>query len=115
KAAAAELAQLKGETKIAWLKRSAELLRENGDAIQTANQRDQDAAPGYGLTPAAIDRLRLTTERIEGIAAALEEVAALHDPIGQVMHSTVRPNGLVINKVRVPLGVAFFIYESRPN
>lgn len=115
KAAAAELAQLKGETKIAWLKRSAELLRENVAAIQTANQRDQGAAPGYGLTAAAIDRLRLTSERIEGIAAALEEVAVLPDPIGQVMQSTVRPNGLVINKVRVPLGVAFFIYESRPN
>lgn len=115
KVASAQLAQLKGDAKIAWLRRSAELLRENVDSIQEANNRDLAAAPGYGLTAAEIDRLRLTPERIEAIAAALEEVAALPDPIGQVMHSTVRPNGLVINKIRVPLGVVFFIYESRPN
>ncbi len=115
KHASAQLAQLSGETKIAWLKRSAELLRENGDTIQAANERDLAAAPGHGLTPAEIDRLRLTPERIEAIASALCEVAMLPDPIGEVMHSTVRPNGLVINKVRVPLGVVFFIYESRPN
>ena len=115
KVASAQLAQLKGDTKIAWLKRSAELLRENADSIQEANERDLAAAPGYGLTAAEIDRLRLTPARIEEIAAALDEVAILPDPIGEVMHSTVRPNGLVINKVRVPLGVVFFIYESRPN
>jgi glutamate-5-semialdehyde dehydrogenase len=115
KVASARLAQLKGETKIAWLKRSAELLRDNAEAIQEANERDLAAAPGYGLTSAEIDRLRLTPARIEDIAAALEAVALLPDPIGQVMHSAVRPNGLVINKVRVPLGVVFFIYESRPN
>jgi glutamate-5-semialdehyde dehydrogenase len=115
KVASAQLAQLKGDVKIAWLRRSAELLRESVDSIQGANDRDLAAAPGYGLTPAEVDRLRLTPERIESIAAALEEVAALPDPIGQVIQSTVRPNGLVINKVRVPLGVVFFIYESRPN
>ncbi len=115
KQASAKLAQLSGETKIAWLRRSAELLRENSDTTQEANGRDLAAAPGYGLTAAEIDRLRLTPERIEGIAAALDAVAMLPDPIGEVMHSTVRPNGLVINKVRVPLGVVFFIYESRPN
>ncbi len=115
KQASAQLAQLSGETKIAWLKRSAELLRENSNTIQEANERDLAAAPGYGFTAAEIDRLRLTPERIEGIALALCDVAMLPDPIGEVMHSTVRPNGLVINKVRVPLGVVFFIYESRPN
>lgn len=115
KSASVQLAQLKGETKMAWLRRSAELLRKNADAIQDANERDLAAAPSYGLTAAEVDRLRLTPARIEGIAAALDEVALLPDPIGQVMHSTVRPNGLVINKVRVPLGVVFFIYESRPN
>ena len=76
---------------------------------------DLEAAPGYGLTNAEIDRLRLTPSRIEEIAAALEAVAALPDPIGEVIESTVRPNGLEISKVRVPLGVVFFIYESRPN
>lgn len=115
KEASTQLAQLNGETKIAWLRRSAELLRENVDVIQEANERDLAAAPDFGLTAAEIDRLRLTTPRIEGIALALEEVASLPDPIGQVIHSAVRPNGLVINKIRVPLGVVFFIYESRPN
>jgi len=115
KLAATQLAQISDATKIAWLCRAAQLLRENTDGLKTANQRDLDAAPGYGLTDAQIDRLRLTPERVEGIATALLEVAQLRDPIGQVIDSTVRPNGLVINKIRVPLGVVFFIYESRPN
>lgn len=115
KAASRLLASVSGETKIAWLRRSAQLLRENIEALQTANEQDLQAAPGYGLTDAQVDRLRLTADRIEGIAVALEEVSALKDPIGQVIDSTVRPNGLTINKVRVPLGVVFFIYESRPN
>jgi len=115
KAASTLLAQISGETKIAWLHRSAQLLRESVDAIQTANANDLEAAPSYGLTDAQVDRLRLTSERIEGIATALEEVSALRDPIGQVIDSTVRPNGLTINKIRVPLGVVFFVYESRPN
>ncbi len=115
KAASRVLVSLKGEVKVAWLRRSAELLRENLQAILQANRLDLEAAPGYGLTDAEIDRLRLDPVRIESIAAALEDIAALSEPIGQVIHSTVRPNGLVINKVRVPLGVVFFIYESRPN
>ena len=115
KAASTQLAQVAGETKIAWLHRSAQLLRDSVESLQTANEVDLEAAPDYGLTDAQIDRLRLTPERIEGIATALEEVSALRDPIGQVIDSTVRPNGLTINKVRVPLGVVFFIYESRPN
>ncbi len=115
KAASRELAAVSGETKIAWLQRSAQLLRDSVASLQQANEGDLAAAPEYGLTEAQIDRLRLTPERIEGIATALEEVAALKDPIGQVIDSTVRPNGLTINKVRVPLGVVFFIYESRPN
>ncbi|QDV72231.1 glutamate-5-semialdehyde dehydrogenase [Botrimarina mediterranea] len=115
KRASAALATVLGEVKIAWLLRSAELLRASSERLAEANQLDLDAAPGYGLTDAAIDRLRLTPERIESIAAALEEVAALRDPIGAVIDSTVRPNGLRIDKVRAPLGVVFFIYESRPN
>lgn len=115
KRASAALATVLGAVKIAWLLRSAELLRASSKRLGEANQLDLDAAPGYGLTDAAIDRLRLTPDRIESIAAALEQVAALRDPIGTVIDSTVRPNGLQINKVRVPLGVVFFIYESRPN
>lgn len=115
KRASAELARISGGVKIAWLRRSAELLRNNQARLVDANQQDLDNAPGYGLTEAQVDRLRLTPERVEGIAAALEEVAMLRDPIGSVIDSTVRPNGLRIDKVRVPLGVVFFIYESRPN
>jgi len=115
KAASTLLAQVPGELKIAWLRRSAQLLRDNIQVIETANAADLEAAPGYGLTDAQVDRLRLDADRVESIAAALEEVAVLKDPIGQVIDSTVRPNGLTINKIRVPLGVVFFIYESRPN
>lgn len=115
KAASVELAQLTGDKKIAWLRRAAGALRERSNAILQANEEDLDAAPGYGLSEAAIDRLRLTPERIEAIAVALEHVAQLPDPIGQVIDSTVRPNGLMINKIRAPLGVVFFVYESRPN
>jgi len=115
KAASVELAQVRDEIKTAWLRNAAQLLRDNLDTLQVANSLDIDAAPGFGLTDAQIDRLRLTPDRIEGIASALEEVASLRDPIGQVIDSTVRPNGLSINKVRVPLGVVFFVYESRPN
>src|SRR5207245_3001796 len=64
---------------------------------------------------AQIDRLRLTARSIEAMASAVEEVAALPDPVGEVIESSVRPNGLEVLKVRVPLGVVFFIYESRPN
>src|SRR5205807_2106111 len=73
------------------------------------------AAVTFELTPAQIDRLRLTPERIGAAATGLREVAALPDPIGRVLDSSVRPNGLHVHKVGVPLGVIFFIYESRPN
>jgi glutamate-5-semialdehyde dehydrogenase len=113
--ASVELARVEAVSKIDWLRRSAELLKENVNEILEANRLDIAAAPGFGLTDAEIDRLKLTPSRIESIAKALEEVAALADPVGEVIESTVRPNGLKISKVRVPLGVVFFIYESRPN
>jgi len=113
--ASVELASLSGGTKIKFLRRAAELLRANQAALTEANAKDIAAAPGYGLTDAAIDRLRLTPKVIESMAVGLEEVAALPEPIGEVIESTIRPNGLSINKTRVPLGVVFFIYESRPN
>ncbi|MEO1495809.1 MAG: glutamate-5-semialdehyde dehydrogenase [Planctomycetota bacterium] len=115
KRASAKLATTSGGVKIAWLRRSAELLRASGGELAEANAQDLAAAPGYGLTDAQVDRLRLTPEGIEAIAVALEEVAMLRDPIGSVIDSTVRPNGLQIDKVAAPLGVVFFIYESRPN
>ncbi|MFO0916582.1 MAG: glutamate-5-semialdehyde dehydrogenase [Pirellulales bacterium] len=109
------LAQLTAETKNRWLRRAADELKEATPAILAANELDLAAAPGYGLTDAQIDRLRLTPQRVADIAQALCEVADLPDPIGTIIESKVRPNGLKIDKVRVPLGVVFFIYESRPN
>ena len=115
KAASSELARVGGAAKNAWLKASAARLRENAPEIVAANAKDLAAAPGFGLTEAAIDRLRLDAPRIDSIATALEEIAMLPEPCGEVMESTIRPNGLEVLKVRVPLGVVFFIYESRPN
>ncbi len=115
KAASRQLALVSGSQKNQWLKNSAKQLRLEAASILAANKLDLDAAPGYGLSEAAIDRLTLTEDRIEKIAAALEEVAMLPDPVGGIIHSIVRPNGIEVQKVRVPLGVIFFIYESRPN
>jgi glutamate-5-semialdehyde dehydrogenase len=115
KRASFDLATLASDVKDRWLRRSAALVREQSSRIAEANARDLAAAPGFGLSDAEVDRLRLTGPRIEAIAAGLEQVAALPDPIGAVIRSTHRPNGLRIDKVRVPLGVVFFIYESRPN
>jgi glutamate-5-semialdehyde dehydrogenase len=103
------------EVKDRWLLASAERLRAASDQILAANARDLQAAPGYGLSEAAIDRLRLDRPRIEAIAAALVEIAALRDPVGEVIEGFTRSGGLQILKRRVPLGVVFFIYESRPN
>lgn len=115
KKASGQLTQIQGSVKMDWLRRAAQMLRENIEQLQAANSHDLAAAPDYGLTEAQIDRLRLTPDRIEGIAVGLEEVAALREPIGRVIDSSIQPNGLDIRKVRVPLGVVFFVYESRPN
>ena len=115
KAASAGLACAKGAQKIDFLRHAAAELRRHTADVLDANQHDLDAAPGFGLTDAEIDRLKLTPARIESIAAALESVAMLPNPVGEVIESSIRPNGLKVLKVRVPLGVVFFIYESRPN
>jgi glutamate-5-semialdehyde dehydrogenase len=109
------LVTVPGALKQQWLRKSAGRLRSDSAALLAANEQDLAAAPGYGLSAASIDRLRLTRERIEAIAAALEEVALLPDPVGEIIDGSVRPNGLHVSRVRVPLGVVFFIYESRPN
>ncbi len=113
--ASTELASLASGEKIAWLTRAAELLRSGQNELAEANALDLAAALQFGLTAAQIDRLRLTPGVIESMAAGLEQVAALPEPIGEVIDSSIRPNGLEVLKVRVPLGVVFFIYESRPN
>jgi glutamate-5-semialdehyde dehydrogenase len=115
KGAAARLATASETAKNGWLRRGAELLRRGQDRLIAANALDLAAGPGCGLTDAAIDRLRLTPKGIESIANGLEQVAMLADPVGETIESCVRPNGLKISKIRVPLGVVFFIYESRPN
>jgi glutamate-5-semialdehyde dehydrogenase len=115
KRASRQLALARGGAKNAWLERSAAALRARRDEILAANARDCAAAPGHGLNDAAVDRLRLDAGRIDEMAAALADVAALPDPIGEVITSSRRPNGLEVKQVRVPLGVIFMIYESRPN
>ena len=113
--ASRHLALAGGGRKNDWLRAAAELVRDRTDDIVAGNGQDLEQAPQYGLTEAAVDRLRLTPDRIEAIAAALEQVATLPDPVGEVIDGHVRPNGLSIVRRRVPLGVVFFIYESRPN
>ena len=113
--AARGLASLSGDVKNRWLLEAAQALRGREKEILAANQQDLAAAADFGLTDAQIDRLRLDSKRIEGIAQGLVAIAALPDPVGEVIESSVRPNGLQLTKVRVPLGVVFFIYESRPN
>ena len=115
KEAARVLAHTLGAHKDAWLLASAKNLRQHAPRLIAANAQDLEAAPGYGLTAAQIDRLRLTDERLEAMAVGLEQIAALRDPVGELIDAYVRPNGLEIRKIRVPLGVVFFIYESRPN
>ncbi|MBR0190984.1 MAG: glutamate-5-semialdehyde dehydrogenase [Thermoguttaceae bacterium] len=115
KAASAELASVTGRQKNDWLNLCAQALRDRMDEVLAANDEDLANAPGFGLTPAEIDRLKLNPQRVEDIAQALEYIAKLPDPVGEIISSQVRPNGLDVQKVRVPLGVVFFIYESRPN
>ena len=115
KLASRRLALARGEDKNAWLIQSAEALWQRRDEILAANDRDVAAAPGQGLSAAAIDRLTVNLKRIGEMAQALRDVAALTDPIGETVTSSRRPNGLEVSQVRVPLGVIFMIYESRPN
>lgn len=113
--ASAALATIPTATKNAWLLASADRLIEATETILEANARDLEAAPSFGLSESQVDRLRLDVPRVAGIAQGMREIAALQDPIGEVLEGFTRPNGLQIQKLRVPLGVVFFIYESRPN
>ncbi|WP_153558563.1 glutamate-5-semialdehyde dehydrogenase [Roseimaritima sediminicola] len=113
--ASRQLGMLDAQVKNAWLLASAEALLAATPEILAANAKDVAAAPEYGLSDAQVDRLVLDEARIGGIAQGLREVAALPDPGGEVIEGQTRPGGLKLQKVRVPLGVVFFIYESRPN
>lgn len=103
------------ETKNAAIRGAASALRANAEAILAANAHDMEAGRAKGLTSAMLDRLELNPARIEGIAQGLEAVADLPDPVGRVTERWTRPNGLVMERVSVPLGVIGVIYESRPN
>ena len=111
--AADELASVHRDRKDRWLLQSAVALLLQSDLILAANARDLEEATD--LSAANRDRLRLTPERLHGMAEGLRQVAALPDPVGFVREGSVRPNGLEVRKVSVPLGVIFFLYESRPN
>ena len=113
RAAAAILVRTPTAAKAAALTAAARALRASAGAILDAD----DVAKGEanGLSAALIDRLKLDPKRLEGVAAGLEAVAALPDPVGELIDETRRPNGLVLQRVRVPLGVVGIIYESRPN
>lgn len=115
RAAAMELADAGTAKKNAALKKIAEALRGNTTEILEANKADCAAAEKNGMSSAMLDRLRLTPERIDGIAEAALHVADLEDPVGLIDSGWTRENGLKIVKVRVPLGVVAIIYESRPN
>lgn len=101
--------------KNAALEAIARALTEHQDRWLKANGEDLAAAEAQGMRPALLDRLALTPERIAGVADGLRQVAALPDPIGRVDRMDTRPNGLMIGRKRVPLGVAAIIYEARPN
>ena len=115
RAAARELANAPAEKKNRALLAAARLLRERADDVLAANALDCSDARAKGLSASLIDRLTLNPTRIEAMARGVEEVAALPDPIGRVLATYARPNGLVIERVATPLGVVGVIYESRPN
>jgi len=115
KAASVEMAKLSVEAKNTALCRMANALEANADKILAANKSDVEAAKAKGLKAALLDRLALDQRKIQTMAKDLREVSALADPIGTIISSWTRPNGLIISQVRVPLGVVGVIYESRPD
>jgi len=115
RAASLELAKLSTETKNNALCRMANALETNADRILSANREDAEAARAKGMKLALLDRLTLDKRKIETMARGLREVAALPDPVGAILNSWTRPNGLIISQIRVPLGVVGVIYESRPD
>lgn len=110
-----ELQKLPEAVKNKALVTAAETLVRNGSLILQENEKDIKRGEEKGMHPGLIDRLRLTDERIKGMAEGLMQIADLSDPIGEVMETFERPNGLQIEKRRVPMGVIGIIYESRPN
>lgn len=113
--AALTLATLPTDRKNAFLESLAIAIEARGEMLIAENRNDLEAGAAAGLSNALLDRLAITPERISGMAQGLREVAALPDPVGEIIEKNERPNGLRIEKVRVPIGVIGIIYESRPN
>src|SRR5436190_20892955 len=110
-----ELAKIPTEEKNRCLVAMAEALERNQRSIEQANSRDMEAGSKSGLSIAMLDRLKLDHKRVAAMAKGLREVAGLPDPVGRILDTRVRPNGLKLQKVSTPIGVVVIIYESRPN
>ena len=115
RAAQRKLAAMPSEARADALRLAAAQVRADADAILAENAKDLDAGRANDLSPALLDRLALDKDRLESIAAGIEAVADLPDPVGQVIDESARPNGLALSRVRVPIGTIGIIYESRPN
>lgn len=115
KVAAAGLATIGAQVKNAALLAMADAFEANRDAIFEANRIDLAAAEAAGISGAMLKRLELTDKKIDQMAEGVRQIAALRDPIGETIEGYVRPNGMEVRKVRVPIGVIGIIYESRPN
>jgi glutamate-5-semialdehyde dehydrogenase len=113
--ASEQLAVLNGATRSAALRRVAAGIRQRREDLLRANALDVEAAQKAELQPALVERLKLNDKRVAAMADGVEQIAGQVDPVGQVIEGYVRPNGLRIQKMRVPLGVVLFFYESRPN
>ncbi len=113
--ASLRVSMLPPDVKNRALEAMADAFENKSAMLQTENEKDLSRAQENGLTPAMVDRLRLTDKRIAGMAKALREIAALPDPVGEIENVRVRPNGLRIGQMRAPIGVVGIIYESRPN
>ena len=115
RAAQRALARLPSDVKAAALRAAAQALRDAESEVLAANARDLAAGAANGLTKAMLDRLKLDPGRLAAIADAVEQIAALPDPVGQTIDTAQRPNGLRLARVRVPIGLIGIVYESRPN
>ncbi|ARP84434.1 glutamate-5-semialdehyde dehydrogenase [Bordetella genomosp. 8] len=113
--AARQMMSASGTAKVRALTAMADAIAGNRDALKAANRQDMDAARENGLTPALLDRLTLSDRTLDLMAEGLRQVAALPDPVGSIGPTTIRPNGMRVAQMRVPLGVIGIIYESRPN
>lgn len=115
RAASRDLALIERGRKDAWLQKLIDHLIQQESVVLASNKQDVAAAMSAGQSPAFIDRLTLNRARLIDIRNSLCNLISLSDPVGEVISTTTRPNGLLVQKIRVPLGVLFFIYESRPN